>query len=144
MYNGYQPDLLAGFDVATGEEGNLWKAIVLMLIENAHGQYVWLARMIEETTYIAVVVGVDAMPVVQIKVVAVIGPPICLMGRQYFARVTGHKSALGHIDQGTNAPALCRLLALDNLQRNPNAILHDAILAGQLQKERARGRDITE
>lgn len=104
-----------------------------MLIKDAHGQYVRLTRMIEEATDIAIIVGIDAVPIVQVKVVAIVGATIRLGRRKYFPRVAGHKCPLGHIGQCTDAPTLGRLLAFDNLQRSPCAVLHHTILAGQLK-----------
>lgn len=104
-----------------------------MLIKDAHGQYVWLTRMIEEATDIAIIIGIDAVPIVQVKVVAIVGATIRFGRRKYFPRVAGHKCALGHIGQCTDAPTLGRLLAFDNLQRSPCAVLHHTILAGQLK-----------
>lgn len=101
-----------------------------MLIEDAHGQYIWLARMIEESTHIAIIIGIDAVSIVEVEVVAIVGAPVRFWSGQDFARVAGHKCTLGHIGQRTHTPTLCLLLALDNLQWRPCAVLHHAILAG--------------
>jgi len=129
------PYLLSGIDVAACEEGDLGESVILVLIENANWQNIWLTRVVKEPGHIAIVVGVDAVPVVQVEVVAVIGAPIGLHGGENLTRVAGHKGALGHIGQRPDSPAFGLLLALDDLQRSPRAILHHAVLAGELWQQ---------
>jgi len=109
------PYFLSGIDVTAGKKGDLRESVVLMLVENTNGQNIRLTRVVKKPGYISIIVGIDAVPVVQVKVVAVIGASICLHRGQNLTRITAHKSAFGYIGQRPYSPALRLILALDNL-----------------------------
>lgn len=125
-----------------------------MLNVDTYWNHIGFTRVIQEATYVAIKIGVDAMllenscykknyPFLrlldthlssQIKKVVVIGATIRLSFSQYFTSILHNKSPLWYIYQSTNAPTLFFLLALEYLERQLGSILDNSILAYELKK----------
>lgn len=57
------PQLLSGFDVLTGEEGDVWETKVLVFREHSASKQVGLAHVVEEAADVSIETGIDAVEI---------------------------------------------------------------------------------